>query len=636
MAPLQLYYMATIFSPTASLVRQQFSSQRPRWISKSPFMQQHWEPIEQVFVLGRRQVSGLSISRDGSKAAFAVSGDLFYTIWNISTGQVKQKLEKPSGSEMRLEFSDDGSKLISVPNVGDQARIWSLATGQAEMIQLPSDSGVASTTNLEFRTDEGTIISIPGDVERALNGDYFKYSPDGHHAVFLKGSQAYICNMTTQRIEFSFEWFHEKKVMGVSNTRVVFQKSGTSIEIWDITTRSRVRTISLKTALITALAISPGGSKLALSVWSSPIIQIWNIETGEMEGTLSGHSKTIAHLSFILRDGRLVSTSDDGTARIWNVNVQQQQQQRQNPEAWPQLKNAKYLSLSHDGTRVASMSEDGYLRVWNLKNSEAESEIAVDRRGSAYRFAFSSNKLKLALQTSKSTAEVWDLATQKLEQTLTFGDSSDTTRISSIIFAFSPDGVRMLILRSLIITVWDVSTWEIKERFENEFDRGVPFSVAMSNNNSLVAVGFCNYVQIRDTVTKQSHKMVTNASSSNFPEALAFSPQGTRIASGWSDGTIRIWNIATKQTEWELQAHLSLVNALTYSADDSWNQASHYSLDRECKWICYGGSRVLALPRDFQRTSSFLNDTRGNTLAFVSDSRRVVAFIFEGAPEFID
>ncbi|OKL61940.1 hypothetical protein UA08_02648 [Talaromyces atroroseus] len=682
MAPLQVYYMATIFSPTASPVRQQYSSQRPRWISRSPFMQQHWEAMEQISVFGPRSFSGLTISCDSSKAAIGVMKDSFY-IWNISTGQVEQKLENPDHEEMKLKFSDDGSKLICVPQgvKSSMARIWSLSTGQAEMMRFPLHPGVAST-KMDFRTDKGTIISVPGDIERALNGYYFLQSPDGHQAVFLKDSGAYLCNLATQRIDHFLEWSQEKEVMGLSSTRIVFQtiqEAQKNIEIWDITTRQCVSVINLPDTPM-AVAISSDGSKLALSVSPSYDIQIWNIGIGEIEIILKGHSNCIAYLSFILQDRKLISTSYDRTARIWNINVQQKQQ---NPEFGTQLKKVEYLTLSQDGnkailrlddfsievfdissghlakvistkkemnepifskdgTKLAAVSEDGYLRVWNLKNckinTDFEIELAIYIAGLRFSFAFSPDGLKLAVQSSENTAEVWDLTTKTLERTLRLSDA----QIPRTIFTFSPNGTMLSMLRGLesAITIWDVNTWDIKDTFENSVSSGMPYSVAISNNSSLVAVGYRKSVQIRDTVDKKSHKLATNTGFHNYPISLAFSTQDTRLASGWVDGSIRIWNITTKQTEWEFKAHPSLVNTLAYSAgDDSWDQASYYTLDKESKWIEYGGSRVLALPRDFQWTRDWhgsKNDTRGKTFAFLSDSKRIATFMFEGTPDFID
>ena len=48
---------------------------------------------------------------------------------------------------------------------------------------------------------------------------------------------------------------------------------------------------------------------------------------------------------------------------------------------------------------------------------------------------------------------------------------------------------------------------------------------------------------------------------------LAFSPDGTRLAIGSGDNTIRLWDVASRQEVCQLRGHDSYVHAVAFSPD---------------------------------------------------------------------
>jgi WD40 repeat protein len=48
---------------------------------------------------------------------------------------------------------------------------------------------------------------------------------------------------------------------------------------------------------------------------------------------------------------------------------------------------------------------------------------------------------------------------------------------------------------------------------------------------------------------------------------VAFSPDGTRLAAGCADNTIRLWDLTTFQEVAELHGHTAYVHALAWSPD---------------------------------------------------------------------
>jgi eukaryotic-like serine/threonine-protein kinase len=49
--------------------------------------------------------------------------------------------------------------------------------------------------------------------------------------------------------------------------------------------------------------------------------------------------------------------------------------------------------------------------------------------------------------------------------------------------------------------------------------------------------------------------------------AFAFSPDGTRLAAGCEDNTIRLWDVPTRREVAELRGHRAYVHALAFAPD---------------------------------------------------------------------
>jgi len=106
--------------------------------------------------------------------------------------------------------------------------------------------------------------------------------------------------------------------------------------------------------------------------------------------------------------------------------------------------------------------------------------------------------------------------------------------------------------------------------------------------------------------------------------SVAFSADGSRLASGSLDSTVRVWNVATGQVEQTLEGHSGSVNSVAFSPGG--NKAySLYSVNGRWDWIIRNGSRVLYLPLDYRPGTVA---TEGATVAIGADNGRVTIIAF--------
>ena len=108
-APLQIYISALIFSPTESITRRTFADLIPKWITRAPEIEKHWDrriySIEWASNSYKPPVTAAKISPDGTVFVVWTSQDLL--VRDTTTGEVKFEIKNRCWSD----FIFDGTYL---------------------------------------------------------------------------------------------------------------------------------------------------------------------------------------------------------------------------------------------------------------------------------------------------------------------------------------------------------------------------------------------------------------------------------------------------------------------------------------------------------------------------------------------
>jgi WD40 repeat protein len=99
-------------------------------------------------------------------------------------------------------------------------------------------------------------------------------------------------------------------------------------------------------------------------------LKIWNLQSGECELTLRGHTWDVDCCA-VLTDGRILSGSADNTLKIWNYDG------KCDITLEGHSGSVFCCAVLPDG-RIVSGSADGTLKIWNAKTGKCESTIRND------------------------------------------------------------------------------------------------------------------------------------------------------------------------------------------------------------------------------------------------------------------
>ena len=140
----------------------------------------------------------------------------------------------------------------------------------------------------------------------------------------------------------------------------------------------------------------------------------------------------------------------------------------------------------------------------------------------------------------------------------------DKTDIQEI--AYSPDGTRLAVASSIGLWIYDVETGEELNTLTGHTD--VVWSVSFSPDGSTLASGSADRtIRLWDANTGEHLHTLTRHT--GFVRNVSFSPDGSKLASASEDRTVGLWDANTGEHLHTLTGHTEYVFSVSFSPDSS-------------------------------------------------------------------
>ncbi len=352
--------------------------------------------------------------------------------------------------------------------------------------------------------------------------------------------------------------------------------SGTSeIALWDTAKAIELGRVTAET-WVTAFAFAPDGQTL-VSGHDDGRLCFWKLPSLELAGAIDAHTDAVSALAFTADGQQLTSAADDHRIRVWDV---------------PNRKIVRELTGHTDrvpgiawhptGEYFVSVGWDTTARVWEPTKTEP-SMLLNAHSDQVNAVAFSPDGALLACADSDFTIHVWD-DPRHAKQKFVLNGHTDEIRA----LAFNANGTRLATAGAdRVVHIWDVTTGKLVAG-PNPSAR---HSIAISGSSLFSTAGTLLQGWDRETGDR-----LWPANDSEAVHFVAVSADGKRLATSGPTMTAKVWDIATKKVEAELNHTRGPIGSPAFSADGQYLATTSVSDGLIWVWKMGVPEAVLVIP----------------------------------------
>jgi WD40 repeat protein len=413
----------------------------------------------------------------------ATGGHSGVQIWDPVTGQERITFAVKGGGR-NLAVAPDGSWLAT-GGFGGIVRIWDPVTGQERA---------------SFKVRPTWVNGLAA-------------APDGSWLVSTYGTGTMrIWDVATGRVRTNLSRLRSARAVAIApdGSWLAYSKANGKIRIWD-TNRRRTRvTLRGHGDYVGALAVAPDGSWL-VSGGTDKTVRIWDASTGQLRTILTGHTAEVNAVAVAPDGSWLASGADDKTVRIWDVPTGQLRTILTGHTA-----EVNAVAAAPDGSWLVSGGADKTVRIWDVTTGRLRATFK-----SFFHHSLGVRAVAVAPDgswlVSGDSQEVW--IRNAVSGNTRAGLSSLTLKGGGV--AIAPDGSWLVTGGRSFVCIWDVT---IRKPMGSRLRDIAKYGAPLIETPRAILKG---HVGVATTV--------------------AVSPDGRWLASGGEDGTLLIWNVATRQ-----------------------------------------------------------------------------------------
>jgi WD40 repeat protein len=548
--------------------------------------------------------SGESVFSPDSTRMATAAADNVVRIRDARTGGILLELKGHTGRVNSGGFSSDGKVFVTASD-DNSAILWDAASGRP--LHVFQDETTSRVFTAVFSAKNRVIVTtgLPKDFDpqygtrsypvkiwsvksgRAIadlvgSSDVVTLSPDAEYlAIFFDSKTTVVRTRTGEEVAELSDQYGEERLNHILRLRFspdsdrlvailgdggIFSRRDFSVFVWATATGEVTAELRGHTGQINSAVFSADGERV-LTASEDGTARLWEAETGKPLAVFQGHMNAVNRAAFSPDEDAVLTAGNDGTARLWDASTERGfvESRAAHSILEGHTERVNSAGFSPDGEKVVTSSGDDSARIWQANTGNLLLTLPHD--ASVESAAFSPSGRAVVTASADGSIKLWDARSRSFIGNL---PGFENYALSA---AFSPDG-KFVVAAGCdeVARVIEVRTGKVISELRGHRIRaescinGAAFTPR--DGKLVVTVGSDGTVRVWNARTGQPVKMLKGHT--NHVYGLAFSQDGRFMITGSDDQTARVWEVSTWRTVVVLRGHTGDVRGVALNGNGKW------------------------------------------------------------------